>query len=396
MSALSIAGVEIREPPAEDPNAAELFKTLGERFKLAEEVVQYFVGTLKLQSLHDFAHLFAAETDVQPVIDKVGLGDGAPLQVARTRRAWQAIRDAVAESRRMKEAGAEDPDLDAPLTKADQDKATGDFWKRHKLPLPPHVEPCDQLVGRLVRELHLRLLCVYFIWKVQTQNQFGKSKDKPELTGDGPKNVWRYLLKLRTLCIAYAIAGTKSISKQGAPPEIKGTISADYIEGPLDVFLKYYFRAEERALQVADTSPAEALRWLSNRDEADRTAWVDLVRNTDLPIGKIVLRVMMERESTWTVDSDLYRKHTQPISERPEKARKVMGPDTSIRVATMTDGTPLCDLWNSGACTGPGVPCPHELLHGCDGRLRNGRACGMRNHRRIVCENKKRAAADAV
>ena len=400
MSALEVAGVEVRVPKADNGAGSAQLVKLCEQFQIGEQVCKHFVEVLRLNSLEDFAHLFAGEDEVSSLIQKVGLAEEvAPLQISRVRRAWQAIKDAVGEAAKLKAKEADDPDLDALLPKPDLDKAWSNFWKRYHQAIPVSVGPSDQLLSRLLRELHLRLLSVRPICKVQTQmHQITNDKPKDHQQGsshdgaaEGPKSVARYLHKLRTLCLAYAIAGARLLPNVAAKDEFRTSDPTDFVEAPLDTLMGYFFRAEERTLRVVELNPAEALNWLTLRDEAERAKWVGLYKQSGLPLGKVVKQLFNERESLWLVDAEeLKRAKSSPAinQNRLQTGQKRPAQQSDSKtVAALSNGLAICEDWNMGRCR---EPCPHQMEHVCNRCCRNGRACGMRNHRSKDCKNKKR------
>ena len=47
-------------------SAEEIFKKLGEEFRIDPKVIEYMVKELKLMTLADFAYLFSAQCEVEP------------------------------------------------------------------------------------------------------------------------------------------------------------------------------------------------------------------------------------------------------------------------------------------------------------------------------------------
>ena len=74
----------------------ELFTALGKEFKLSDEVTKHFVDILKLESLGEFALVFSTEEAVAVEVSKIK--DLPGVQLARTKMAWQGVRDALKEA----------------------------------------------------------------------------------------------------------------------------------------------------------------------------------------------------------------------------------------------------------------------------------------------------------
>jgi len=214
---------------------------------------------------------------VPAYIAKAELGDAAPLQVARVRRAWRAMRDALAEAARLQAAHADDADLDAPLGKVDLENIMGQFWRRYHFALPAAIEPSDTLKVRVLREINPRLLSVRPVAKAHSARSEAVSRggSGPPEAAAAAASLVKYLAKLRTFCYAYAIAGAAPLADAPTEPETRASDPLLYVKCPLDTVMRYYYRTEERAYQVAEADPKRALSWLTARDEADRTAWVE-------------------------------------------------------------------------------------------------------------------------
>ena len=102
------------------------FAELEQTFGLDPKVAQYLLS-MGLATLYDFSHLLTNASEVGPlVIAKVEGLDKGPLQTARLRQAWEAVKK-----------GGEADDMDAILPKHDLDARSDFMWKRHRL-LPSH------------------------------------------------------------------------------------------------------------------------------------------------------------------------------------------------------------------------------------------------------------------
>ena len=85
-----------------------------------------------------------------------------------------------------------------------------------------------------------------------------------------------YAQALPTLLIAYSCLGTKTLD--GAPAnEPRFSNTTRYIECPLDVLMRYYYRVLDRVMRLRTVA---ALAWVRCHDEAQRTMLVDCDRNS--------------------------------------------------------------------------------------------------------------------
>ena len=120
-----------------------------------------------------------------------------------------------------------------------------------------------------------------------------------------------------------------------------------------------------------------------------------------LALGKIIKQVTESRQALWEVPEG-QTQHPAPAVQEPQVQKrprvepppkvehkpksKGSGGATLVTADTMKNGTKLCREWNRGHCQ---EPCPHGFTHACNALLKNGRVCGMRNHRSINCRNVK-------
>eukprot|EP00434_Breviolum_minutum_P039089 symbB.v1.2.034695.t1/scaffold4526.1/size39880/1 len=182
------------------------------------------------------------------------------------------------------------------------------FWRRYKLRFPAEVHPADATVSRVSREMGKRMLCVYNVWKVKslqfqlhtTQRKrkladglYMDDQEEDESTGQDADS---YLDRLRTLMLAYALAGSQPLA--GAPTTVEdlGADSTSYVAAPLDIMLAYYLRAKRTTMQVA---LGRRLQWLQARDAEERAEWVTRYRESTLPLGQIVKEVFAARDAHW-------------------------------------------------------------------------------------------------
>ena len=410
-------GVEVRTPdttsaPAETKDAQEVFTALQTKFSLHPSVPKYLVQSLKLTSLHDFLYLVSSETEIGDLVSKMGLKDDeAPLQTARLRRAWVSLREASSEGAKVRAETQSDSmtDLDALLPTKDLTKARSAFWARYRVNLPNYVLPSDQLLSRILREFSHKLLSVRPLEKSQTQ----LSQVQVAPTASTKADVNAYLCHLRTLMVAFAMAGTSPLPDAPKTAETEHTDPCLYVECPLETTLKYYLRAEQRALEILHgKGPGAALLWLRCRDHEDRAAWVETHRGKGGSIGQAIAAITKDREAMWMTDVEL-RAPAQSASPRGPASRGASAaaapatagtqtplargvnlvPAASPRgskppatfMSTLPGGKEVCWTWNRDP-NGCSEPCPHGRLHICGFLIRSNRACGFRNHR--FCEHR--------
>ena len=146
----------------------------------------------------------------------------------------------------------------------------------------------------------------------------------------------------------------------------------------------------------------KALAWIQAKEEADREEWIERVRRSSLPLGKIVKQVTEARAAMWELPEapkepavadprGAKRPRAEPVAERQPRAepKKKAGlkPGGVLTTDTMRDGVKICRDWNNGGCS---EPCPNGYRHVCNAQVKN-RACGMQNHRSINCRNARAA-----
>ena len=197
-----------------------------------------------------------------------------------------------------------------------------------------------------------------------------------------PQDVADYLRQPNILMIGYAFAG---ISRRSDAPaeEPFGADSTLHVEVPYDVLMRYYWRAEERARQI---HPATKLAWLRSRDEADRTKWVDMYRNSTETLGSVIANVFLQREASW--DPPVESAGNDQFMAEPRQPAEIQGRNVqpkpqdkhrSVEWGTVTtSGGKLCQDFQKYNCKN-GKACP-KGLHACAFILLNGRPCGARGH----------------
>ena len=410
---LSIGGVNVPARVAPCADAGGLFKELGVAYGVNDKVCNYLVGTVGLQDLFDFVHLFADYKSIGDLVLKVGLGEAeVPLQTARLRRAWQAVRDTADDAAKLKAKRDEDVDLDAPLPKPELDRLREVFWRRYKVQWPVHLAPADALLSRVAREFSSRLLTIRPVAKSHSQlhQATAGEKDSKGSPGEEVGSVQRYLLALRVLMNAYSIAGATPLSSSSGKAEIQTSAASDFVVLPMDSAFNYYYRAELKAILMLEKFPHLALKWLTEQDVAERAEWVQAVRTSQLTVGEAVEKVFRERAPSWRIPDapapapplqnnaprvqPPQAPKMQPPKGAPPRTDKGGGkkrPATEVfrTVKAMLNGKAICEDFNLGKC--PTAECPKGAAHVCNRECKRGRACGMSNHKSSDCKNRTRS-----
>jgi len=149
--------------------ADELFGEMCSKFRISEKVGKFLATDEGLANLDDFVHRFASEDEVSAFVKSIpDIGARVGVETSRLRQAWIAARAASAAAESRKRKGVDDHDLDTLLPAPDLTDIKTMFYNRYKLRFPVHVEPRDQLVSRLAREVSRRQLGVFSVWKVRT------------------------------------------------------------------------------------------------------------------------------------------------------------------------------------------------------------------------------------
>ena len=146
----------------------------------------------------------------------------------------------------------------------------------------PEIHPADTTISRVAREIQKRMLCVFSIWKVKSLEFQLTTSQRKRKVGDSlyveegedeetcAHDVDHYLDKLCTLMLAYAMAGCIRVT--GAPDATQehnlGADTTKFVQVPLDVAMKYYFRAKRSAAAIPVSG---RLQWLQARDVDERS-----------------------------------------------------------------------------------------------------------------------------
>ena len=171
--------------PIDKSNKEPTFTALAAGFSLDDTVRDLFLAS-PMENLEDFRYYFTEEKEIDAFVatEESLKGMQQKIQVARVRRAWSAVRQngIRKESRDTISSGAELDDL---LEEGTLREVKVQFWKRYKTKHPVEVNPSDQLVSRVYREMDMRLLIVYDIRKVKTLlHQVISTKKRKQLGTD--------------------------------------------------------------------------------------------------------------------------------------------------------------------------------------------------------------------
>ena len=218
---------------------------------------------------------------------------------SRLTQAWHAVRKAKDKAETSKKRPHDDTDLDAILGEDELERIESLFWNRYRIKVAPERLPSDYLVSRVYKELTRRCLTVREVLSTKTvQNQMAATSKRHQVSTNlalvenmkldeskGPATVTNYLQCLRILMMAYAKAGSIPVFP---PPQAKGDRFADptdHVVAPMDIMMAYYERAEEAVTAIPERN---RYQWLRATDVAERSKWVQMIRTTQLPFGKIV------------------------------------------------------------------------------------------------------------
>ena len=382
--ALSVGGSTVALPtPVGDPKV--VFEELGKQFNLDAKVITYLVEKVGLTTLEEFSYLVVKEDEFTELVAKIPDLESKMLQTARLRMAWTGVRDAAKTAIANRRGDQDAEDLDALLPKPQLDQLQDSFWLRYKLSFPPDDDVCDALLSRIYRELQRRLLTVRDVWATKTlahqlrseQERSKRPKDQREqgkdIEGPPKQTVANFLRLLMVLLLAYAKAG---VARRDSAPvaEKRGADTTLYVQAPLDWVWRYYRRVAARAARLAELG-VNVLDWISKRDEAERSMWVELFRISDRPLGCIIKEVYEKRESVWMIDEDAirerqFRRNSEVKGEkaggraqetrypgatvapksasRPSKWRKVA--ENIETVSAFRNGMRLCEAYNTAGC----------------------------------------------
>lgn len=244
----------------EDPRA--VFTKLGEDFGIHKDVTKFMLTSCQMQSLDDFRFYFANDDDISTMVARVRpsghideedyLNKG--IAVSRVRQAWDGIKKEILKRERGSE-DVETADLDEPLPAQDLKNLKRAHWKRYKAHYPAYIMCADQVISRIARELSKRALQVQAMSGVRTlTHQVTTAKKKRKVgtdlyTYDIPElnlslDHESYLDQMFTYFIAMSIAGCINRGKPPAGGETMDSCSSQFVEIPLDVLARYWWRAK--------------------------------------------------------------------------------------------------------------------------------------------------------
>ena len=287
--------METDKVPLEKGSPEEILRKLGDNFSLDDGVITALLR-LGVESLQEFRFLWASEQAIEPWVAKLGLGDKALLMTARVRRAWAAVGlyYRQVEQDRSKIALS---DLDTMLGRPSCATPSSSFGDATRCASPQRSTQQTPPSPESPEKLQKRMLCVYNIWRVKTlQFQLTTSQKKRKLSeglfledGDDEEvvthDVDNYLDRLFTLMLAYAMAGCSGVT--GAPDAAQelnlGADTVKFVNVPMDIVYKYYFRAKR---SVAGLPTSQRMQWLQAKDVEERSEWVSKFRESTMSLDR--------------------------------------------------------------------------------------------------------------
>ncbi|CAE7396468.1 unnamed protein product [Symbiodinium sp. CCMP2592] len=294
--------------PRDGADFRATMESLQLNFEFSDDVLEALVKQ-KIKNLEEFRYFFESEGEIGLWVQKLSLGDQQPLQTARLRRTWAAVKvffqHADAGRVRISEADLDDLLDDSALRDMKQQ-----FWRRYKTRFPPELYPSDATLSRVTRELNKRMLCVFSVWKVKSlqfqllstskkrklrDNLYTEDQDQDEVI---PRDCESYLDRLQILLTAYALAGVQPVA--GSPPangeNTVGSDTTQFVHAPLDVLMEYFHRAKRSVSQVQGP---KKLSWLQHKDTEERAVWVSKFRESTKTLGAVVREVLDLRDAHW-------------------------------------------------------------------------------------------------
>ena len=296
---------------ASGADAKAIFVSLCEKFRIDVKIAAFLVEDAGCERLEDFGALLTDENQVEArITEKITGLDRSVLQASRVRQAWHAVRAAMESAKKEAEkpASAED-DLETLLPKPQLDKLGDFFWNRYHMFFGVSIEPSDYLVSTLKKEIDRRTLVMHDVFKSKTMLVHQKMARRRERLSarvelveveqepdQAPvtQSLYTYISLHLTLMIGYAKAGAAPLEGAPVAPETKESDSTEYVVCPLDTLLAYHYRMVDRARRLPYMS---ALNWIQTKDEADRAEWIERLRRTSLPLGRIIKQVTESRQA---------------------------------------------------------------------------------------------------
>ncbi|CAE7538614.1 unnamed protein product [Symbiodinium sp. CCMP2592] len=397
--------------PRDGADFRATMESLQLNFEFSDDVLEALVKQ-KIKNLEEFRYFFESEGEIGLWVQKLSLGDQQPLQTARLRRTWAAVKVFFQHA----DAGRV-PDLDDLLDDSSLRDMKQQFWRRYKTRFPPELYPSDATLSRVTRELNKRMLCVFSVWKVKSLQFQLLSTSKKRKLGDNlytedqdqdeviPRDCESYLDRLQILLTAYALAGVQPVA--GSPPangeNTVGSDTTQFVHAPLDVLMEYFHRAKRSVSQVQGP---KTLSWLQHKDNEERAVWVSKFRESTKTLGAVVREVLDLRDAHWIpVQSG---SASEALSASPAKPPQGGAPQPPPKPSSfalgksvngkkvaqmMKDGKRLCQDYQEGRCA-RGKQCPD--LHRCGVVLKGERVCGSAKHGASQCKQKAPASPRSI
>ena len=378
----------------------ETFYALADQFGFDKRISDIIIDC-GVTDLETFSWLFTKPDEVGPLLcDPIKDLDKPMAQVAKVRRAWAAC-VAYVKSRETARTRSAADDLDDVLPAPELLDIKNAFFRRYRMTYPPEMLPSDRLVSRLVREVQKRSLSMKDILTVFTLFQQKTSAPKRQKVGDNlytgldlEENTRRartwsdYLDALHIYCVALAMAGCAPMEPAPSAPETLGESSTDYVQVPLDLVMRYWFRCKRT---VQHTLEPQRYLQLVSLDEAERAQWVARFCQGTESLGKVIDQVYKERDAHWSV------------VQRPVPTEPSMPPPLTLRpnasssrssqkfAGELRDGTVICPDFQTGSCANQSAKGCGRGEHRCGVYMRSGRVCGSRSHIGSRCDAKGRS-----
>ena len=137
-------------------------------------------------------------------------------------------------------------------------------------------------------------------------------------------DVDNYLDRLFTLLLAYAMAGCSGAT--GAPDAAQelnlGADTVKFVNVPMDVVYKYYFRAKRT---VTGLPASQRMQWLQAKDVEERSEWVSKFRESTMSLGQVISEVYTSRDAHWSAPGPATpeKKTTAPTAASTASPSKV-------------------------------------------------------------------------
>ena len=384
--------------PRQLATAKETFEAMAVQFdfdpRISEAILDHGVTDLET-----FSWLFTKPEEVGPaLVDQLKNIDKPLAQVAKVRRAWAACK-AYVSSREASRSRAATDDLDEVLAGKELVDIKNAFFRRYRMTYPPDLLPSDRLVSRLYREIQKRCLTMKDVLTVFTLFQQKTQSPKRQRVAEGlyvgvdteeaarrQKTCSDYLDALYIYCLALAMAGCSPIEPAPTAAEVLGVDACDYVEVPLDVVMRYWFRRKRTIMTVVE--PQRYIQLLT-LDEAERAEWVSRYCQGTDSLGKVIDQVYRERDAHWSV----VRPFVHEVSRAPVSTSSA---STSRQGKgrfehALRDGTKLCSDYQTGQRSNQSSKGCSKGDHRCGVLMKSGRVCGSRAHIGSQCDAKAKA-----